>query len=121
MGVLVQLEVGEHQPAFFAVGAPGAAQDCPDPGDHLFEAERLGDVVVTPHGQAGDLVVGAVAGGQEDDRQLATLVAQPASHRETVHVRQHHVEYQQVGAFGLGQLQRRCAVTGGVHLEAGKP
>ena len=50
--VLVQLEVGEDQPALVGRLAAGAAQDRPDPGHDLLQAERLGDVVVAADGQA---------------------------------------------------------------------
>ena len=44
-----------------------AAQDRLDAGDDLVEAERLGDVVVAADREAGDLVLGVVLGGEEQD------------------------------------------------------
>ena len=46
------------------------AQDGLDAGHHLLEAEGLGDVVVAAEGQAPDLVLGGVAGGEEQHRDL---------------------------------------------------
>ena len=57
---------------------PGAAQDRADPRDQLLEAERLGDVVVAADRQPADLVLGGVAGGQEDDRHPCVLGARGA-------------------------------------------
>ena len=39
--------------------AAGTPQHGAHPGEHLFEAERLDDVVVAAERQAGDLVFGA--------------------------------------------------------------
>jgi hypothetical protein len=44
-----------------------AAQDRLDARDDLVEAERLGDVVVAADGEAGDLVLGVVLRGEEED------------------------------------------------------
>src|SRR5690606_41439740 len=54
--ILVELEVGVAQDAVVvgACGAARAAQDGADARDELLEAERLGDVVVSAHGQAVD-------------------------------------------------------------------
>ena len=56
--------------------------------------------------QAGDGVRGGVPGGQEDHRDLVAGRAQPAAYLEAVHVRQHHVEHDQVGLVGVGLPQR---------------
>src|SRR3712207_7669600 len=45
-----------------------AAQDRLDASDDLVEAERLRDVVVAADGEAGDLVLGVVFRGEEQDR-----------------------------------------------------
>ena len=57
----------------------GAAQYGPDPGHHLVEAERLGDIVVAAHGQARDLVLGVVLGRQEQDGEVLAGRAERAS------------------------------------------
>ena len=85
--------------------AAGAAQHGADAGDDLLEAERLGDVVVAADGEALDLVVDRVARGDEDDRQLAALLAQPPGDGEAVHVGEHHVEDAQVGLVVAGDAQ----------------
>ena len=84
MRVLVELEVVERDELAVLVGvAAGAAQHGADAGDDLLEAERLGDVVVAADGEALDLVVDRVAGGDEDDGQLAARLAQPPGDRRS--------------------------------------
>src|SRR5665811_1704965 len=61
VGVLVELEVVKAQGGVTIVLAPGPSEHSADPGDHLFEAERLGDVVVTSDGQTLDLVLDRVS------------------------------------------------------------
>ena len=125
----VEFEVARDEPAVVG-GAAGAAQDRPDAGDQLLQAERLGDVVVAARGQAVDLVLDAVLGGEEEHRQPvggARRGARPASsrsrldHREAVHVGQHHVEHHQVGALAGDGGQRVGAGGRGDDLEADEP
>jgi len=63
--VHLQVRVPELRGALLA-GAASPAEDGPDAGHHLLQAERLRDVVVPPEGEAADLVLGGVAGRQED-------------------------------------------------------
>ncbi len=72
VGFLVQLQigVGHHCSAGIDAGLAvagwlGAAQDRSQPQHQLLQAERLGHVVVAARGEAGDPVVDAVPGGQE--------------------------------------------------------
>ena len=97
---------------------PGATQDHPQPGDDLFEAERLGDVVVAAERQTCDLVLQRVSGGQEQRGRVDAVGAQPAQHAEAVHAGHHHVEDHGVGPDLAGLVERGGAVGGGVHLEA---
>ena len=100
--------------------AGAAAQHRADPGEHLLEAERLGDVVVAAEGEAGDLVLGGVAGGEEQHGRVPARCAQPPDDVEAVQVRHHHVEHDQVGAERVGQGERLLAVGGRGDLEAGE-
>ena len=101
-------------------GLHRAAQDGLDARDDLVEAERLGDVVVAADGEAGDLVLGVVLGGEEQDRRGVAGGAQPLGDAESVHVGQHHVEDDEVGLLlehggdGLGAVPDRA------HGEAGE-
>ena len=90
----------------------------PQPGDHLFQAERLGDVVVAAERQAGDLVLQGVAGGEEQRGRVDAVGAQPAQHAEAVHAGHHDVEDDRVGPHFTGLVERGGAVGGGVDLEA---
>ena len=96
----------------------GAAQDDSQPGDDLFQAERLGDVVVAAEGQPGDLVLQRITGGKEQRGRVDAVGAQSAQHPETVHTGHHHVEDHRVRLDFAGQIERRCAISRGVDLEA---
>ena len=98
--------------------APDTAQDGVDAGDHLDQRERFGDVVVAAHGEPGDLVVEAVARGQEEHRHPQAVAAEAAGHLEPVEVGQHHVEHDEVGGPLLGRLQRVASVAGLLDVEA---
>ena len=63
--------------------AVGAAQHGVDAGDQLPEAERLGQVVVAAEGQAPDLVLDGVAGGQEEHRACAGPTPRGAAARRS--------------------------------------
>ena len=105
VGVLVELEVGEAQHAVVLGLVAGAAQDGVDPGDQLGQGEGLGDVVVPADGQARQLVLQGVAGGQEEDGDPHPVGAQAPGDLEAVEVGQHHIEDDQVRriVLGLGQ------------------
>src|SRR5699024_11237612 len=97
----------------------GAAEDGADAGDDLFEAEGLGHIVIAADGQTGDLVRGVITRGEEDDGSVHADLAQAASDGEAVHVRQHHVEDEEVDVGMFGQAQGRGAVGGGDDGEGG--
>ena len=120
VGVLVDDEVSDAQECVVFFGAHGAAQDGADAGDDLFEAEGLGDVVVAADGQALDLVAHVVARGEEEDGDRDAGVAQAPGDGEAVHVGEHDVEDDEVGARGLGFVECAAAVLGGDDVEAGK-
>src|SRR4051794_29155885 len=100
----VELEVAEPEDAV-AVTEAGAAEDRPDAGDDLAQAERLGQVVVGPGGEAEDLVLGGVAGRQEQHGHGHPLAAQPAGELEAVDVGQHDVEHDEIGAEPLDLVE----------------
>jgi hypothetical protein len=105
VAVLVELEVGELQPGRGLGGiAPGPAQDGPDPGDDLLQAERLGHVVVAAQGQAPDLVLHRVPRGQEDDGDAGAAAPQPPDDVEPVHVGQHDVEHDEIRPVAARRL-----------------
>ena len=121
VGVVVEGEVGEGQPAVGGVDlGPGPAQHGSDPGDDLAQAEGLGDVVVCAGREAAHLVLGRVAGRQEQDGYAVALTSQPGQHREPVEPGHHHVEDHQVGPERRGQRQRLLAAGRGGDLEAGE-
>ena len=116
-GLVVQLEVLEREAARVAVDAR-PAQDRPHARDQLLDAEGLGDVVVAAESEPADLVLGRVASGEEQDRQVPPAGGEPPGHLEAVEVGQHHVEDQHVGPELLRPVQRLPAGTGGRDVEA---
>ena len=95
----------------------GPAQLGLDPRHHLQRAEGLGDVVVGPDGQAGDLIQLLHLGGQHDHRKPVALPDAPAD-GEAVHVGQHHVQQRQIDFFRLQGLERVQPRVAGVHRES---
>ena len=117
MGLVVEAEVGAGERGPVA-GRPGAAEHGLDAGDQLLEAERLDEVVVAP-GEAPHGVLGAVAGGEEDDGGAPVLLAPAAADLEAVEVGQHDVEDDEVGV-DLGDGGHGVPARGhGVDVEAG--
>ena len=88
------------------------------PGDDLGERERLGHVVVAADGEAGDLVLDAVAGGEEQDGHADAVGPQASGDLEAVEVGEHHVEHDEVGRVLLGGGQRGPAGHGLADVEA---
>ena len=79
------------------VSRRGAPDDRAQPGDEFVHVEGFGDVVDRAEIEGGDLVLAAAAGGQHDDRQLGSVVAQLADDVESVEVWQAEIKYEQVG------------------------
>jgi hypothetical protein len=119
--VLVDLQVVVLEAVDRFAGPLGAAQHGPDPGDQLLQAEGLGQVVVAALGEAADLVLARVAGGEEHHRCDIAVGAQPPAHLEAVESRHAHVEDQQVGVVGRDRGQRTGAIVCGQRLEPGDP
>ncbi|ELP47739.1 transcriptional regulator [Mycobacterium avium subsp. paratuberculosis S5] len=119
VGFLVEFDVGESQSgaAWFGPALTGAPQDDPQPGDHLFQAERFGHVVVAAQGQPGDLVLQGISRRQEQRGRVDAVGAQPAQHPEPVHAGHHHVQDHRVGTGLARPVQGLGAVGGGVDLE----
>ena len=69
-------------------GRPATAtpQQCIHAGGHLFEMERLDDIVVGTGTEAIDLVLPAIAGGQNQNRVGLALLAQLANDVQTRHL-----------------------------------
>ena len=103
---LVELEIGEAQDAVVLGLVAGPPQDGVHAGDHLGQGERLGHVVVAADGQAGQLVLERVAGGEEEDGHADAVGAESPGHLEPVEVGQHHVEDDEVRRVLLGLGQR---------------
>jgi hypothetical protein len=84
----------------------GAPQEGAQAQYHLFDAERLGDVVVAARRQPGDAVFHGILGRQKQNRQLRVFFAQLVQDVETAHVGQHHVEDDDIGPVRPGRRDR---------------
>jgi len=98
-------------------GPAEAPQHDADAGEQLFKAEGLREVVVGPDGEAGQAVVQALAGGEEDDGGTDALGLQPAADVEAVEVGHHHVEHDEVGPELRHRGQGRPPAVADLNLE----
>src|SRR5699024_1768390 len=86
--VVVQLQVVEGDDRIIVAGGSRTAQYRLDASYDLIQRERFGDVVIAADGQAGDLIVGVIACGEEEHREVLSGSPQPTGHGEAVHIRQ---------------------------------
>jgi hypothetical protein len=124
-----QVEGELAHPEHGRLRCPVAAAAQPHPGQDLLERERLGDVVVGAALQAGHGVADAVAGGEDDHRDVDPGLAEPPEHGEPVHLGQSDVEDEQVelaaagvvvGGLPVGHRGRGEAVAAQPLLEEGR-
>lgn len=119
-GLLVHDQVAHAQPRAL-VELPGharAAQQATEPGDDLLQAEGLGDVVVAARRDARDTVLHRVPRGEEEHAHVGLHGMQGAQHRETVGVREHHVQDDGVRHQLPGLSERGRSVPGRADLPA---
>ncbi len=86
------------------------------PRQQLFDAKRLGQIIIRALVQGQHLVAFAVAHRQHNDRRLGPL-AQLFAHGEPIHIRQAQVEDDHVRRLGRRQGQALVAPAGDSHLE----
>jgi hypothetical protein len=118
--VVIQFEVIDADDGVVVLERVGPAEYSPDAGHHLVEAEGLRHVVVSAHGESGDLVIGIIPGRQEDDREVPAGSPQPARDGEPVHVGQHDVEDREVGVVQFRGGEGIAAVRCGDDVEPGE-
>ncbi len=103
----VELDVGEGERCRGVVGAEPAHQRA-HARDELLERERLHEVVVRACFEALDAVGDLIASGQHQDRNLASVGAEPPGQLEAVEPRHQHVDHQQLGRVRVrAQLEQR--------------
>src|SRR5437763_1433791 len=96
VGGRVQHQVGVDQD--LAVGSlAGPAEQRPEPRLELLERERLDQVVVGAHVQAGDAVVDRVPGGEHQDGGAVTGPAHAPRHLQAVHAGHGDVQNHRAG------------------------
>ena len=115
VGVVVELYVGKRDSRILRrlLTETSAPQQHSQTRHHLFETERLGDVVVSPDGQPGDLVFQGIAGRQKQRGRLHTVGPEATQQAEPVHPRHHDVQDEGIGPKGPGTVDgtravRRC-------------
>jgi hypothetical protein len=124
VALLVQLQIGDGEPrGHRGRTALVAPEHGPDTGHQLLDAEGLGHVVVATDGEPAYLLLGGVAGGQEDHRHPMTLRDEALGEAETVLVGEPDVKDDQVRlavehsvpglAGGRGALHREALVAEG--------
>lgn len=103
----------QRQPSMFQPRrrsrAAGAFQDGLDPRDQFARAEGFCDVIIRTQFQPQNAVDLIVAGGQEQDRHIGTGADATAGF-EPVHMRQAHIQNDQIGCLTRGQGQSSGAV-----------
>ena len=82
------------------------------PGDQLPHGEGLGNVIIGADLKTGHLVGLLLPCGEDDDGHVVALLPEGAAHVEADHLRQHHVQQDQVGVFLPGLFQAVGSVIG---------
>ena len=86
-----------------------SAQDRFNPRNKQTLAERLGDVIISPHRQAKRLIGLVILAGQENQRQV-TFFAQAAQEFDAIHARHFDIAHRKIGRVIQHGLQRSVAV-----------
>ncbi|MNW55869.1 hypothetical protein D3C74_335570 [compost metagenome] len=109
----VQLQIAAFQ-RILRQHFASAPQHGPDPGEQLFGRERLGDIIIRPVVKPGDHIGGLTLGRKENDRRRLSLAAELAQHADSVELRHHNVEQQQIVYAAHGEIKSRAAIMDGV-------
>ena len=98
-----------------------AAENGPDPGDHLHHAEGLAQIIVGAQIEADNSVILASLGGSHDDRKSDRHRCGPKlfEDRDAVLAWQHDVQQYQFGAAGLHFFPERFTVGKAFRLKSG--
>ena len=96
-----------------AGGGAGVANGRPHTGQQLIGAKGLGEIVIGPQIQSGDLVLLVGAGGDHYHRQGGPA-AELAQNVQTVHIRQAQIQNHQIRAVG-GDHGHGLGSAGGPH------
>ena len=105
VSIVVHLEVREHEQFAGRSALAGTTKDGLGASHELGHAERLGHVVVTADGEAPDLVLGGIAGREEENWDVAPVAPEALSDVESVDIGQHHVEQDEVGPERIDLLE----------------
>jgi hypothetical protein len=109
----VHHEVADAELRGQQLGQP--SEQCAQSRVQLLERERLGEIVVRAGIEAGNAVRHPVPRGQHENGHAHAAPAEIAAHRETVPLRQSHVEHQRVVLVHRGEVERAVSLCADVH------
>src|SRR5699024_3849345 len=94
MGVIIegQVCIGHGGIAIFILACTTTAQNHAQPGDDLFQAKWLGDIIISPNGQAMNTLVHAVFCGQVQHGAIQAFRAQLGEQLKAIHARHHDIQ-----------------------------
>src|SRR5713101_7010131 len=90
-----------------------------DPGHQLGGTERLGQIVIGAFDQPGDAVADRSQRGHHENGQVVVLVPEVPGQDQTVHVRQHYIQHNEVRTVRLDLAQRVLPIHRCYHSIAG--
>jgi hypothetical protein len=112
----VEPQVGIRERLLLAVALAGTAQQRAHAREQLAQRERLDQVVVGAHVQAGDAVVDLAARGEHQHRCVVAALAQAPAHLQPVHARHRDVEDDRLVRGAPQLLERLVSVAGLGHV-----
>ena len=110
MGILVYLKVSHADHGVILNLFLGAPQDRADARYDLFQAERFGYIIIAADCKAHNLILRIITGGEEQHRCLHALLADTAGYCKTVNIREHNVQYYNVGIGLSNDINGFCTV-----------
>jgi len=83
-----------------------------------FQVERLDQVVIRAFGKPFEDIFPGIPGGQHQHRGIYALTPEFPAYGQTIHARQHDIQYDQVVAVCQSEFQPELAIGGMVQLIA---
>ena len=120
MRILIDLQIRDADNRIILNLLLGTAQNGTDSRNDLLKTERLGHIVVTPHGQTHDLVLSIIASRQIQHRRSDAFLTDTTGHRETVDIRKHHIKHNQIRLYFLDDFDGFRSRSRGIHFKTRK-
>ena len=102
-----------------SAGTLSPAQQGANTGQQFVAAEGFDQVVIGTGVESANAVFDLAFRGQHENRSVLTEPTQLAGHRESVELRHHDVEQDQVGLLLAGAIESAGAIGGADHAVAG--